>query len=43
VIVRNGLELESLLLDMMCGKYLIENDDGAVAVARGEYETLAIG
>ena len=40
--MRNGLELESLLLDMVCRKYLIENDDGAVAVARGKHETLAI-
>lgn len=40
--LRDTLHLERVLLGMMRGEYLVEDDDGAVSIASGEYEALAI-
>ena len=43
VVVRDGLELEGVLLRVVRGEELVEDGEGAVAVARGEDEALAVG
>lgn len=42
MMLRDTLHLERVLLGMMRGEYLVEDDDGAVSIASGEYEALAI-
>lgn len=42
VVVRDGLQLERMLLCVMCGEDLVEYDDRAVAVARRQEQALAI-
>jgi hypothetical protein len=40
--VRDGLELKRLLLNVVRGEDLIEDDDSAVSIPRREHHTLAI-
>lgn len=42
VVVRNRMELEGMLLDVMRGENLVERDKGAVAVTRGHHQALTV-
>ena len=43
MVVRDGLQLERALLRVVGGEDLVEDDERAVAVARGEHQALAVG
>lgn len=40
--MRDRLQLESLLLSMVCCEDLVKDDNSAITVSRREYEALAI-
>ena len=42
MVVRDRLQLERLLLRVVRGEELVEDDERAVAVARGEHQALAV-
>ena len=41
--MRDGLQLEGVLLRVMGGEDLVEDDERTVAVARGQHQRLPIG
>lgn len=42
VLVRDGLQLEGLLLRVVCREYLVKRHETAVSIAGGDKETLTI-